>query len=113
MAIALYIGTQPMLWGWLLFAPLFLYIVYEGARNYSYAITIDDDFITVSGFDRAQYRISEITAVNVWLAKGGRIAVITFADQSKFNFPSHLRGFKDLVELLRTRTHLEKPVTES
>jgi hypothetical protein len=113
MAIALYIGTKPMFWGWLLFAPLFLYIVYEGARSYSYSITIDDDVITVSGFKRAQYRISEIAAINVWLAKGERIAVITFADRSKFSFPSHLVGFEELVGLLRKRTNLEKPASET
>jgi hypothetical protein len=113
MAIALYIGTKPMFWGWLLFAPLFLYIVYEGARSYSYSITIDDDVITVSGFKRAHYRISEIAAINVWLAKGERIAVITFADRSKFSFPSHLVGFEELVGLLRKRTNLEKPASET
>lgn len=113
MAIALYIGTKPMFWGWLLFAPLFLYIVYEGARSYSYSITIDDDVITVTGFKRAQYRISEIAAINVWLAKGERIAVITFADRSKFSFPSHLVGFEELVGLLRKKTNLEKPASET
>ena len=113
MLIGLYIGTKPMFWGWLLFAPLFLIIVYEGTRTYRYSLTVDDEFISVAGFKRARYRIAEITAINVWVAKGERIAVVTFSDHNKLSFPSHLTGFKDLVELLRARTHLEKPVEES
>lgn len=113
MALALYINTQPMLWGWLLFLPLFLAIVFESVRTYRYALTIDGDCISVDGFIRAQYLISEITAINVWIAKGERIAVITFSDRRKLSFPSHLEGFKDLVEFLRKQTNLTKPISES
>jgi hypothetical protein len=113
MLIALYIGTNPKFWGWLLFAPLFLFIVYEGMRAYTYSLTVGEEHITVAGYKPAQYPISEITAINVWIAKGERIAVVTFADRSKFSFPSHIVGFDKLVELLRTRTNLEKPATES
>ncbi len=113
MALALYIDTQPMLWGWLLFLPLFLSIIFEGARTYRYALTIDGDCISVAGFKRAQYLVSEITAINVWIAKGERIAVITFSDRRKLSFPSHLVGFKELVEFLRKQTNLPKPISES
>lgn len=113
MAVALYIGTKPMLWGWLLFAPLFLFIVYEGVRSYRYSLTVDEEFISVGGLEPAQYRIAEITDIHVWVAKGGRIAVVTFADRSKLTFPSHLTGFKHLVELLRSRSNLEPPAAES
>ena len=112
MALALYINTQPMLWGWLLFLPLFLSIVFEGVRTYRYSLTVDGDCISVAGFRRAQYLVSEITAINVWTAKGERIAVITFSDRRKLSFPSHLQGFKDLVELLRKQSNLPKPISE-
>ena len=113
MLVALYVGTNPKYWGWLLFLPLFLTIVYEGVRTYSYSLTVDGDRIIVAGFKRAEYRISEITAVNVWFAKGGRIAVITFSDRGKFNFPGNLVGFDKLVELIRTQAKLPEPVPES
>jgi hypothetical protein len=113
MALALYVSTQPRLWGWLLFLPLFLSIVLEGVRTYMYALTIEGDCISVAGFKRAQYLVSEITAINVWIAKGERIAVLTFSDRSKLSFPSHLEGFKDLVDLLRKQTNLPQPISES
>lgn len=112
MMLALYINTQPKLWGWFLFLPLFLSIVLEGIRTYRYSLTIDGDSISVAGFKRAQYLVSEITAINVWTAKGERIAVITFSDRRKLSFPSHLEGFKDLIELLRKQTKLTKPIFE-
>lgn len=113
LAIALYIGTNPKFWGWLLFAPLFLFLVYEGVRSYSYSLTIGDDHITIGGFEPAQYPIPEISDVHVWDAKGRQIAVVSFADRRKFSFPSYLVSFKDAVDLIRTRAKLEKPVVES
>jgi hypothetical protein len=112
MAAALYINTKPMLWGWLLFAPLFLYIVFVAYRTYSYSLTIDGDRISVSDSER-QYLVSDISAVNVWEAKGERIAVISFSDRSKISFPSHLAGFNDLVALLRKQANLPEPEGES
>jgi hypothetical protein len=109
MLVALYIGTNPRFWGWLLFLPLFLTILYEGIRIYSYSLTVEDDRILVAGFKRGEYRISEIAAVDVWFAKGGRMAVVTFADRTKLSFPSHLVGFEKLVDLLRTKANLPEP----
>ena len=113
MLIALYVGTNPKFWGWLLFLPLFLTILYEGLRSYSYSLTVNDDRIIVGGFKPAQYRVSDITAVDVWFAKGGRMAVVTFADRKKLSFHSHLVGFEQLVELLRTKANLPEPTPES
>ena len=113
MLIALYVGTNPKFWGWLLFLPLFLTILYEGLRSYSYSLTVDDDRIIVGGFKPAQYRVSDFTAVDVWFAKGGRMAVVTFADRKKLSFHSHLVGFEQLVELLRTKANLPEPTPES
>jgi hypothetical protein len=106
MLVALYIGTTPKIWGWLLFLPLFLTILYEGMRTHSYSLTIEEDRIVVAGFKPGEYRISEIAAVDVWFAKGGRMAVVTFADRMKLSFPSQLVGFEKLVELLRTKANL-------
>ena len=106
MTLALYAGLHPKWWGWLLFSPLFLYLVIEGVRKVSYSLTVDSDLITVVSFKPARYSISQITAVNVWEAKGGRIAVVAFADRSRFNFSSRLEGFDDLVSLLRTKANL-------
>lgn len=113
MALALYFDTQPMLWGWLLFSPLFLTLVLAGVHTYRYSLTVDGDYISVVDFTRTQYLVSEITAINVWIAKGERIAVVTFSDRSKLSFPSHLEDFDSLVELLRMRAKLPKPITES
>ncbi len=109
MLVALYIGTNPAFWGWLLFAPLFLFILTKGVRTYIYSLTISGDRITVVDLNKhADYLVSDITAINVWPAKGERIAVITFGNWKKLSFPSHLKGFDDLVELLRKQTRLEK-----
>jgi hypothetical protein len=113
MLVALYVGTNPKFWGWLLFLPLFLTILYEGLRSQSYSLTVDDDRIIVRGFKPAQYQVSDITAVDVWFAKGGRMAVVTFADRRKLSFHSHLVGFEQLVELLRTKANLPEPARES
>src|SRR5512139_3507327 len=80
MISAVYAGLQPEWWGWLLFSPLFLYMVFEGTRKVRYSLTVDGDLITVGSFRYAQYLASRITALNVWEAKGGRIAVVDFAD---------------------------------
>lgn len=109
MTSALYAGLQPEWWGWLLYAPLFLYLVFEGVRKVSYSLTVDGDRITVGSFRSSQYSVSKITAVDVWDAKGERIAVVAFADGSRFNFPSRLEGFDDLVGLLRTKANLSSP----
>ena len=109
MLMTLYISEQPKIWGWLLFAPLFIFVIAKGVRTYRYSLTIDDDCITVVDLNkRAQYLVSDITAINVWPAKGERIAVITFWDWRKLSFPSHLKGFDELVDMLRKQTNLLK-----
>ena len=113
MVVALYVGTNPKLWGWLLFSPLFLVIVYEGLRTYTYSLTVEGDRIVVGGFKRGEYRVSEIIEINVWFAKGGRIAVINFADLSRLSIPSKLADFNKLVDMLRTQAKLPEPVQES
>ena len=35
MTWVLYIGLHPEWWGWLLYSPLFVYMVFEGARKVS------------------------------------------------------------------------------
>lgn len=109
MAFFMYDGLHPEWWGWLLFSPLFIYMVYETARKAMYSLTVDGDFITVRGTKPAQYPATGITAVNVWNAKGGRIAVVACSDGRRFNFPSGLQGFDELVRLLRTRANLPEP----
>jgi hypothetical protein len=110
MLVALYVGTNPPVWGWLLFLGLFLVIVYEGVRSHIYSLTVDGDRISVAGIKRGQYRVSDITAINVWFAKGGRVAVINFSNREKLNFSSHLVDFDKLVALLRTQANLpEQP----
>jgi hypothetical protein len=106
MTLVIYVGLQPEWWGWLLFSPLFLYLVLEGTRKVRYALTVDGDLITVGSFKSAQYSASKITALNVWDYNGGHIAVVDFADGSRFHFPSRLEGFDDLVRLLRTTARL-------
>lgn len=106
MTAGVYVGLQPEWWGWLLFSPLFLYLVFEGVRKVTYSLTVDGDNITVGSFKSVRYSVSGITAVNVWDAKGGRIAVVSFADGNRFNFPSRLEGFDDLVRLFKTKANL-------
>jgi len=106
MTLVVYAGLQPEWWGWLLYLPLFLYLVFEGVRKVSYSLTVDGDHITVGSFKSARYSVSKITAVNVWDAKGGRIAVVDLGDGSRFSFPSRLERFDDLVGLLRTKANL-------
>jgi len=113
MTVTAYVGLQPEWWGWALFSPLFLYLIFEGARKVSYSLTVDGDTITVGSFKSAQYFVSRIKAVNVWEAKGGRIAVVVLADGSRFNFSSRLQGFNELVGLLRTKANLPEPIPES
>jgi hypothetical protein len=92
-----------------MFSPLFAYLAYESVRKATYALTIEGDLIAVRGFKPAQYPASGITAVNVWDAKGRRIAVVAFADGRRFNFPSSLNGFDELVRVLRTKANLPEP----
>jgi hypothetical protein len=106
MLIALYVGTSPKYWGWLLFLPLFITLVVDGVLTYRYSLTVDGDRISLASYNSAQYRVSDITAINVWFAKGGRIAVVTFSDQRRLSFPSRLVEFDKLVELLRTQAKL-------
>lgn len=106
LAVAVYVGLRPEWWGWLLFSPFFLYLVFEGVRKVSYSLTVEGDLITVGGLKSAQYPAPQIKAMNVWEGKGGRIAVVSFADGRRFNFSSRLEGFDDLVKLLRTRANL-------
>jgi|WetSurMetagenome_2_1015567.scaffolds.fasta_scaffold03712_8 hypothetical protein len=112
MTLVVYAGLRPEWWGWLLYLPLFLYLVFEGVRKTSYSLTVDGDRITVGSLKSAQYSVSRITAVNVWDAKGGRVAVVDFVDGSRFNFPSRLERFDDLVGLLRTKANLPEPGRE-
>lgn len=109
MLIALYVGTNPKYWGWLLFLPLFITLVIDGVLTYRYSLTVEGDHISLASYNSARYRVSEIAAINVWLAKGGRIAVVTFSDQRRLSFPSRLVGFDKLVELLRTQAKLPEP----
>lgn len=109
MTLAMYAGLHPEWWGWLLFSPFFLYMVFESVRKIRYSLTVDGDRITVSSFNSAQYSASEITTLNVWDAKGKRIAVVAFSDGRRFNFPSRLEGFDELVGLLRTKANLPQP----
>jgi hypothetical protein len=109
MTLVVYAGLQPEWWGWLLYSPLFLYLVFEGVRKINYSLTIDGDHITVGSFRATQYSASKITAVNIWDAKGGRMAVVSFADGGRFHFSSRLEGFDHLVRLLRTKANLPTP----
>jgi hypothetical protein len=106
MTVAVYMGLKPEWWGWLLFSPLFLYLVFEGVRKVTYSLTVDGDLITIGGLKPAQYSASKITAINIWDAKGGRIAVVTFDDGNRFNFPSRLEGFNDLVNFFKSKANL-------
>jgi hypothetical protein len=92
---------------------MFLFLVYEGVRSYSYSLTVGDARINIGGFEPAEYAISEISDVHVWDAKGRQIAVVSFADRRKFSFPSYLVNFKDAVDLIRARTGLETPPAKS
>jgi hypothetical protein len=109
MTLVLYVTLQPEWWGWLLYSPLFLYMVFECVRKVNYSLTVEGDYITVGSFKAARYSISKIKAVNVWDAKGGRITVVDFSDGGRFNFSSRLEGFDDLVNLLRTKANLPSP----
>ena len=108
MTVTAYVELKPDWWGWLLFAPLFGYMIFEGMRKVTYSLSVDGDLITVGSFNSAQYVASKITAVNVWIAKGGRIAVVAFDDGRRFNFPSTVDGFDNLVGLLKTKANLHK-----
>jgi hypothetical protein len=109
MTLAVYVGLQPEWWGWLLYSPLFLYLVFEGFRKVFYSLTVDGDHITVGSFKSAQYSLPKIKTVNVWDAKAGRMAVIDFVDGSRFHFSSRLEGFDNLVGLLRAKANLPSP----
>ncbi|HEY5994908.1 MAG TPA: hypothetical protein VIU46_09965 [Gallionellaceae bacterium] len=109
MAFFMYDGLHPEWWGWLLFSPMFIYMAYETVRKAMYSLTVEGDLITVRVFKSLQYPVSGISAVNVWTAKGRRIAVIAFADGRRFNFPSMLKDFDELVRLLRTKANLPEP----
>jgi hypothetical protein len=82
-------------------------LIFEGIRKVSYSLTVEEDLITVGSFNSAQYVASKITAVNVWMAKGGRVAVVAFDDGKRFNFPSNVKGFDNLVGLLKTKANLQ------
>jgi hypothetical protein len=106
MTLVVYTGLQPEWWGWLLYSPLFIYLVFEGVRKAGYSLTVDGDRIMVGSFRSTQYSVPKIKAVNVWDAKGGRMAVVDFVDGSRFHFSSRLEGFEDLVGMLRTKANL-------
>jgi hypothetical protein len=109
MALALYIGTKPALWGWLLFLPLFLVLMIEGARTYRYSLTLEGEHLVVANFRRTRHPIAAIAAVDVWVAKGGHVAVITFSNSNKLSFTSRVSGFDELVQLLRKQANLTPP----
>jgi hypothetical protein len=106
MTWALYVGLQPSWLGWLLYSPLFIYLIFEGMLKVNYSLRIDDDNITVGSFKPIPYSISRITAMKVWEAKNRRIAVIAFADGRRFNFSDHLQGFDELIRLLNAKVSL-------
>lgn len=108
-AFLVYDGLRPEWWGWLLFSPLFMYMAYESLRKATYSLTIEGDLITIRGFKPGQYSASGISAVNVWTAKGGRVAVVACSDGRRFNFPSRLEGFDELVRQLRSKANLPEP----
>ena len=108
MLFVLDFDAEPKLWGWLLFLPFFLFVLAQSVRTFIYSLTINDDTITLVDIEKSgKYPVSEISAINVWHAKGDRIAVITFSDRRKLSFPGHLDGFDDLVESLRNQTKLK------
>jgi hypothetical protein len=107
MILAVAIKLKPEWWGWLLFTPLLGFLIIEGIRKVTYSLTVEEDLITVGSFNSAQYVASKITAVNVWMAKGGRVAVVAFDDGKRFNFPSNVKGFDNLVGLLKTKANLQ------
>jgi hypothetical protein len=103
MTLAVAVKLKPEWWGWLLFAPLFGFMIFEGIRKIKYSLTVDGDLITVGSFNSAQYVASKIKDVNVWMAKGGRVAVVDLDDGQRFNFPSNVEGFDKLVDLLKSK----------
>ncbi len=109
MTLVVYMSLHPEWWGWLLYSPLFLYLIFEVVRKVTYSLIVEGDNLTVGSFKATRYSVSKISAVNVWDAKGGRIAVVDFADGSRFHFSSRLDGFDDLVSLLRTKANLPLP----
>lgn len=109
MTWVVYVSLHPEWWGWLLYSPLFLYLIFEVVRKVSYSLTVEDDNLTVGSFKTTRYSVSKITAVNVWDAKGGRIAVVDFADGGRFHFSSRLDGFENLVSVLRAKAKLPSP----
>ncbi len=109
MAFFMYDGLHPQWWGWLLFSPLFFYMLYESVRKAMYSLTVEGDLVNVRGVKPSQYSVSGIKAVNVWNAKGRRIAVVACSDGRRFNFPSSLARFDELVRLLRTGANLPEP----
>lgn len=106
MLLFLYFATHPKWWGWLLFLPLFAAIVFDGISSYRYALTVAGNRISMASFEPGEYLVSDITAVNVWVAKGGRIAVIAFSDGRKIRFSSRLVNFDELVQTLREKAGL-------
>jgi hypothetical protein len=107
MTLAVAVKLKPEWWGWLLFAPLLGFMIFEGIRKASYSVRVEADLITVGSFNSAQYVATKITAVNVWMAKGGRVAVVALDDGTRFNFPSDVEGFDNLVGLLKTKANLK------
>lgn len=103
MTLLVYVSLQPKWWGWLLYSPLFLYMVFEVVRKVGYSLTVEGDDISIGSFKTTRYSVSKISKLNVWEAKGGRIAVVDFTDGSRFHFSNRLAGFDDLVSLLRAK----------
>jgi hypothetical protein len=80
-----------------------------GIYTYKYSCVVNDSSIIVNAFKQYHYLLADITAINVSMVKGGRIATVKFKDGRKLSFPNYMDGFKTIVELLRQKTGLPKP----
>jgi hypothetical protein len=106
-------GNQHVvIWGWLMFACIPACIVLASIYAWRYSLVVGEGDINVGSFSRKHFLISEITAINVWIGKGARNAVITFKSGEKVTIPSFLDRFDQLVALLRKKAGLAKPVWE-
>ena len=106
MTLLLYAGLRPEWWGWLIFSPLFLYLCFETIRKLTYSLAVDDAHIRAGSFRSTIYPVSAITAIHVWDAKGGRMAVLDFNDGRRLHFSDRLEYFDEVVQLLQTKANL-------
>lgn len=106
------LGTmQPA--AWVLLEGFILAIAAYGVKIQRYALMLEDDALVMRGvFTRSRHALAEITEIRVWIARGTRMAVVKFADDSSLSFPAYLKGFSHLVQLLRSKTGLAAPAWE-